>query len=391
MDSNSIEIAPDPPMPAYLTIPFNDESVLPRRCLSVAELLRYEFLNPFWAPRNGTSIQVWSDSPPHDVCATLLLGCAVPQWGTVRQLLLEVRQLTSTPQSFSRVAVLSCETVLPKRLPIWVLSFWDRLSEAYDTCLSWRRCLDWANALCTRRAVNQHLASELYSLFQRVCWYGYLGGKRRDRHVNDIFDLLSNNELDSGQIGDLLELIEQRLEDASDSHYLIAPPDLSTLILYSHRDHAKRTYRKQPCQQLVEEELVQRRWFAVASIAWISVGGRGHWISYIADPITSTIFHGDSLGLRIPEDLCDALQWWLCDLRKRMGEPPKLPCLKPISVTGQEDGFSCGILSTNSLLHHLLPYKFPLVSRDAISIATYRIGHTIDILKLGIKPVRAFS
>jgi len=179
---------------------------------------------------------------------------------------------------------------LVKRLPIWVLSFWDRLSEAYDTCLSWRRCLDWVNALCTRRPANQRLASELYSLFQRVCWYGYLGGKRRDRHVNDIFDLLSNNELDSGQIGDLLELIEWRLEDASDSHYLIAPPDLSTLILYSHRDHTKHTYRKQPCQQLVEEELVQRRRFAVASIAWISVGGHGHWISYIADPITLTIF-----------------------------------------------------------------------------------------------------
>ena len=154
-------------------------------------------------PRNDTSIQVWSDSPPHDVCATLLLGCTVPQWGTVRQLLLEVRQLASTPQSFSRVAVLSCETVLPKHLPIWVLSFWDRLSEAYDTCLLWRRCLDWVNALCTRRPANQRLASELYSLFQRVCWYGYLGGKRRDWHVNDIFDLLSSNELDSGQIGDL--------------------------------------------------------------------------------------------------------------------------------------------------------------------------------------------
>ena len=164
----------------------------------------------------------------------------------------------------------------------------------------------------------------------------------------------------TGQIGDLLELIEQRLEDASDSHYLIAPPDLSTLILYSHQNHTKHTYRKQPCQQLVEEELIQQHWFAVASITWISVGGHGCWISYIADPITSTIFHGDSLGLQILEDLRDVLQWWLCDLQKRMGEPPKLLCLKPISVTGQDDGFSCGILSTNSLLHHLLPYKFLL-------------------------------
>ena len=130
----------------------------------------------------------------------LLLGCTVPQWGTVRQLLLEVRQLTSTPQSFSWVAVLLCETVLPKRLSIWMLSFWDHLSEVYDTCLSWRRCLNWVNTLCTRCLANQHIASELYSLFQQVCWYGYLGVKCRDWHVNDIFNLLSNNELDSGVV-----------------------------------------------------------------------------------------------------------------------------------------------------------------------------------------------
>ena len=73
-----------------------------------------------------------------------------------------------------------------------------------------------------------------------------------------------------------------------------------------------------------------------------------------------------------------------------MGEPPELPRLKPISVTGQEDSFSCGILSINSLLHHLLPHKFPLISRDAASIKIYRIEHTIEILKLSIELVCAF-
>ena len=73
-----------------------------------------------------------------------------------------------------------------------------------------------------------------------------------------------------------------------------------------------------------------------------------------------------------------------------MGEPPELPCLKPISVTGQEDSFLCGILSTNSLLHHLLPHKFPLISRDVTSIKMYRIERTIEILKLSMELVCAF-
>lgn len=169
--------------------------------------------------------------------------------------------------------------------------------------------------------------------------------------------------------------------------YFIAPSELSPLILYSHKGH---THRKQHIQELVEEELVQRRRSAVASIAWVPVGGCGHWVAYIVNPITSTIFYSDSLGQRIPANLCDALQWWLCDLRERMGEPTHLPNFKLVSVTGQEDSFSCGILSTNSLLHHLLPHNFPLVSRDKISIKMYRIERTIEILKLSVEPVCVF-
>ena len=44
-------------------------------------------------------------------------------------------------------------------------------------------------------------------------WCGYIGGKRRDRHVDDVFDLLSNGELNSGQMHDLHELLERRLAD----------------------------------------------------------------------------------------------------------------------------------------------------------------------------------
>ena len=377
---NHTEVSPDPPPPANLTIPFDVESILPGRFLSVAELLRFRFPTPFYAPHNGAGVPVWSGSPPHEIRAAILLGCVVPFRGTVKQLLSDLRKLSSIPQSFNRITVSSCE-VLPNRLPIWVLSFWDRLSEAYEARLSWRKCLDWTNAPFMRPG-NQQYAGDLDSLTHQVCWCGYLEGNRGDRHVNDIFDLLSNNELNSGQINDLLELLERRLADSSDSRFLIAPTELSNLILHSHRNHTRPTYQKQHAQRSTEEGLVQRRWSAVASVAWISVGDCGHWISYIIDPINSTIFHGDSLGLRMPTDLCEALQWWLCDLQRKMGEPITPPCFKSIAATVQKDGFSCGILSTNSLFHHLLPCKFSLLPSDAVSIRTYRIKRTVEILKL---------
>ena len=64
------------------------------------------------------------------------------------------------------------------------------------------------------------------------------------------------------------------------------------------------------------------------------------------------------------------------------------PNSRLILVTSQEDNFSCGILSTNSLLHLLLPHDFPLVLRDNISIKMYRIECAIEILELSVESVR---
>ena len=301
----------------------------------------------------------------------------------------EVRQLPSSPRSFNSTAV-SSHNALPERLPIWVLSFWSRLSKAYHTCASWRSSLNWANALCAWQPANRQCVAELDSIIRQLPWHGYLTGKRRDRCVDDIFDLLSDGDLNSGQVNDLLEVLERRLAGTMDNRYLIAPTELSTLILCLYKNRMNSAYERRFTQQSAEEELTQRRRSAVASIAWIPVGGRGHWVSFIVDPIASTIFYANSLRQHIPSNLRDALQWWLCDLRRQMEEPETSPQFKQILVTPQYDGFSCGILSTNSLAHHFLPHTLPLVSSDAISVKRYRIECTLEILKLSIQPVCLF-
>jgi hypothetical protein len=286
---NHIDIAPDPSPPAYLSIPPDMESALPGRSLSVTELLQHKCPSPFWPPCDSPCAPAWSDASPHQVRLAVLLTCGVPQRELLRKLLFGVQQLPSNPRSINWAALSSCEA-LPSLLPIWVLSFWDRLSEVHVTCMSWRKCLDWVDP----PSANRQRVAELGSLVDGLPWHGYIGGKRRDRHVDDVFDLLSNGELNSGQMWDILELVERRLADIPDNRYLITPTELLTLLLYSHKNHMEDTYRKQPIQQLVEEDLIQRRKSAVASIAWTLVNGRGHWIAFIVDPIASVITHSDS-------------------------------------------------------------------------------------------------
>ena len=175
---DAIEITPDPPVPTCLIIPFDAELVLPGRGLTVAELLQYEFLNPFTTPYCAVSIPVWSDSPPSDVHPTLLLDHLVPHWDTVKQLLSDFRKLAPTPRSLSWAAVLLGKT-LPDHLPIWVLSFWDHLSEAHDARLSWKRCQEWVNKLCIGPWGDQDLITELGVLLRdKIAWHGYLTGER---------------------------------------------------------------------------------------------------------------------------------------------------------------------------------------------------------------------
>jgi hypothetical protein len=95
-----------------------------------------------------------------------------------------------------------------------------------------------------------------------------------------VFDLLSNRELNSGQINDLLELLERELAGVLDGGYLIAPTELSVLISYSQKNHTKQAYQKQQGQLSVEEELLQQCHSTIASVTWILVGGCSHWISY---------------------------------------------------------------------------------------------------------------
>jgi len=87
----------------------------------------------------------------------------------------------------------------------------------YDAHLSWGRCNKWVNRLCIGPQGDQDLIAGLGVLLQdKIAWHGYLAGKWRDWGVEDIFDFLSNNLLDTGQINDLLELIERRLTETPD-------------------------------------------------------------------------------------------------------------------------------------------------------------------------------
>jgi len=377
-----LEILPDPCPDLRLSIPPNATRVLPTDNASVPSLLNHRLPNPLTTSYRS-AISPWSNSPPLDIPPSVLPTHLIPPKSILDRLLSEVAGLPQAIQSINRAAVLP-DDILPKRLPIWILSFWQQVYKARQWRRRWNACCNWVTASKPRASAS--LRDRLDRTLVNIHWQGFLNGQRRDRSVEDIFTLLSNSELNSGQVNDLLELIRNQLVAGSDGispPHLVAPTELAVLVTWSYEHHNKADYRKQLLQATIEEDLIDGRKLSVASVSWISPSGNGHWVPYIVNPASSYIAYGDSLGQPIPETMLAALQWWLLDVREKMNLSVDEPVvIRPILVTPQYDGFSCGILSTNSIGHLLLHDEFPLVGQDPVSIKSYRTKHTIEILML---------
>jgi len=370
-----------------LSIPSHAALVLPDGDLSVPDLLRYKLLNPLRTIYRSELVP-WSTSPAGPIDPTILRNHIMPPKEVLDHLLSEVAHLAPTVRSVQRAAILP-DSTLPGNLPIWILSFWAKSYEARWWRGQWKVCNDW---VASRPHVSAGLRDQLDKTLINIHWRGSLDGRRRDRSISDIFDLLSNNELNSGQIDDLLELIERDLPTQSPrgaASPLVASTVLAQTLVFAHQQRDSNDFRKTWFQATVEKSLVEKRKSSVAGVAWISRSGHGHWVSYVVNPASSLISYGDSLGGSIPLALSAALQWWLLNLREMMGlSIDDTVTVVPLPITPQDDGFSCGILSTNSIGYHLTHDTFPLVGRDPVSIKTYRIKRTIDILMLDGEFVR---
>jgi hypothetical protein len=87
-----------------------------------------------------------------------------------------------------------------------------------------------------------------------------------------------------------------------------------------------------------------------------------HWVTIIMDIGITSILYGDSYKLQPQGELKDVLAWWLQHHRDKIFHWDLLPC------SSQTDCFSCPILSSNSMVHALLPMLFPLIQEDSGSM-----------------------
>ncbi|KAG6370619.1 hypothetical protein JVT61DRAFT_11243 [Boletus reticuloceps] len=80
-----------------------------------------------------------------------------------------------------------------------------------------------------------------------------------------------------------------------------------------------------------------------------------HWTGIAIDAVQLHISYGNSMQQAVPDDLKDAIKWWLA---LYFTSPFTW---EPLAITAQIDSYSCGLLAANSLMHYINPNIHPLL------------------------------
>ena len=84
-------------------------------------------------------------------------------------------------------------------------------------------------------------------------------------------------------------------------------------------------------------------------IAAVAYSPENHWACLLIDSQARTIHWGDSAGRAMPTGGEDRLRVWLSHFLPHTQFQP----LQNLSCAHQPDSYSCGIISVNTLKHHL--------------------------------------
>ena len=264
-------------------------------------------------------------------------------------------------------------------LPFWVLDFWEAAQEVVAAKTLWITAVQWIQSKGEVRALKY---------LEQLPWKDTAELQKKDLSVKDLAPLCSEKWLTSGHMDLFRQVLQDQLHSAGINSALILKTTTFDKILSLYRHDAMTYFEEQSASYIrrLGEDLANGTYTKIAASVSVrmeegqtalpprTTGELGnHWVTVILDVETSSILYGDSFRLPPPTELHDMLLWWLSHHRAETFQWVDLP------ITLQSDGFSCPILSANSMAHAFLPPLFPLIPEGNC------IQARIDMLILIIK------
>jgi hypothetical protein len=233
-------------------------------------------------------------------------------------------------------------------LPIWILSFWERMGQAIDVQQHWRHADAWVR----NHAMSAHLRSTIIQdapqSLNGLPWDLPLKGFIAGVSICDLAGFLSERLVNTSFIDAVMTSIASKVRRVPDLVGKVSVQDLTFYeVLCLPDEWWKRydfecTFTKLQAlgDALADGNLAQI--IAPVNIADI------HWDLFLVDATTQEIQYGDPLGWSVPQEVVSLLNCWLQQhgFQSFMIGPP-LPHRK------QLDSFSCSVAMANIVRHIL--------------------------------------
>ncbi|KAN0139136.1 hypothetical protein V8E53_003025 [Lactarius tabidus] len=262
-------------------------------------------------------------------------------------------------------------------LPFDALGTWGLIVDADTAKKTWRRALRW---LDQQQEIPTQYIARVMKLLGAVPWNDSVKGLGSGLSIVDMAVFLSQEWLSDAHLDSMLSATVSLRCDAlthitprteivlSDfMTHILASPSLETSPIPC--DYVKKAPKSvQKLGSVISESSPDIR------VATISFSPPGHWACLIIDCRAGTIGWGDSAGRTAPAGLEKRLKAWLGIFSPQI----KFAALHTLPCAHQPDGYSCGIISVNTLKHNVFGDKLWNVSCRE----TLRVAEFLDILEI---------
>ncbi|KAI0691391.1 hypothetical protein BC835DRAFT_1417150 [Cytidiella melzeri] len=284
---------------------------------------------------------------------------------------------------------------VPRRLPLWVVTYWKDAYRVRVARQTWKVGVEWAQH---RREGCTHGRKAMELLKQNLAYLGWddtlRGTVRTLTSLTTVTDhmhaYLSNSRLGGSHIDQLLARLRTQLDSVPERgwftpHSIVGPDFLATVVTASNDslDNVQNLSKYRAFHSL-EFDLVNGHCETLGGIAYIN---NNHYTFIVICPSDTYVGYGDSMHADMPKDLRRAVLWWITRLIDQglqcNKNVPVDQWLRRLPITSQApyNSFSCGMLAVNALTHHYIP-DVELVKLSRNSLAIERIAAFNDICRI---------
>jgi hypothetical protein len=257
------------------------------------------------------------------------------------------------------------------------LGTWGLILEADTAKTAWKDALAW---LDRQNKIPIQYIGRVTKLLGTVPWKGYIKGLGSGLSITEMAAFLSQEWLSDAHIDSMLRAtMYQRCDTLSHitprteivltdfiSHILGSPHLDTSPIPYDYTKNAPKSVQR--LGSVISGSSSDIR------IATVSFSPPGHWACLIVDFQAQTIGWGDSTRRAAPAGLEKRLKAWLHIFAPQI----KFSSLQALPCARQTDGYSCGIISVNTLKHNVFGDELWAESRRE----SLRIAEFLDILEI---------